>query len=170
MKRLAMILAFIICMSGCAAPAWERVEDQVPPVPVSAKEEPYMVLVDVPQGMELVDQNAYSSLYSTQLGDFEVQTDCFYASDMADAVKMITGMEAETMTVLQTQRFGLPEYQFVWVTNTEQGSRVCRGDLVMDGVNCYCVVCSAAEEQAGSFFEDVRYVFSTFGLSLDEGV
>ena len=100
----------------------------------------------------------------------EVETRVFPASDMASAVKVLSGYEEDRLNILQTERFDMPEYQFAWVTQTECGQRLSRADIVIDETACYAIVCSTLEQSGNAHAEDVRQVMATFGLYTDEGV
>ena len=100
----------------------------------------------------------------------EVETRTFLTSGLDSAVSMVSGFEAEKLTILKTTRFDMPEYQFAWAAQTEQGMRLYRADLVLDGMTCYAVVCSHSEDVGTGCDTQIRQVFSSFGLFTDEGV
>lgn len=169
MKKLVCMIAAVLLLSGCSRTVWETVDDtDLSPHPVS--QQVYGIELDPTKNMTLLDSDEAGSLYTTQNGELEIETRTFVSSDLNSAVELLSGLSADTMTVLQTDRFGLDEYQFAWVTHTEQGQRLCRADLLMDGVNCYAVVCSTLEEVGNTFEEDLRHVFATFTLEPEETV
>ena len=171
MKKIACLLLIVLLLSGCSRPAWETVEDEMPEVPAAQwLDETYTIEIGVPADTELLESKEDWKVYSTQNGEFEVETRKFLASGLGDAVKTLTGYSQEQLTIMETSRFDLPEYQFVWVTQTQQGSRLCRADLVMDGADCYAVVCSTLEQVGTAYEPQVRQAISTFGLFMDEGV
>ena len=170
MKKLILPLLILVFLTGCSSPAWETVDDTHEVSAASWLEEAYSIEIGVPQTMSLLDACAGCSVYSNDDGSFEVETRTFLASDLDTAVQMLTGYRAGDLNILQTERFDLPEYQFAWVTQTEQGSRLCRADMVVDGMEHYAVICSTLEDAGDAYAWDVRQVISTFGLYVDEGV
>lgn len=171
MKKALWFALALCCLTGCSHPAWETVEDPAEAVSsVHWIDEAYRVEISLPEGIEPVFEEKAQTLYSSQHGDFEIQTRTYLASSPDEAIQSLTGYEAQALTVLQTQRSGMPEYRFAWIAQGEQGSRVCRADLVMNGTECYAVVCSTNEDAGNAYQDQMRYVFSTFGLSADEGV
>ncbi|MBP3633136.1 MAG: hypothetical protein J6J43_00995 [Oscillospiraceae bacterium] len=171
MKKLITLSLVFLVLTGCARPVWETVSDTVPDVPVVAwQEKAYNIELGLPQGVELLNSNAGWSLYTDEQGQLQIETGTFLAADLADAVKTISGYDEQELNILQTERFGLPEYQFAWVSASKEGSRVCRADLVMNGSDCYAVVCSTPEQAGNTFADEVRQTISTFGLYMDEGV
>ena len=171
MKRLGWLLGVVLMLTGCSGPVWETVNDVVlqEQVPVW-QEEAYELQLGVPEEAALLLENDVCSLYSTANGELEVETITFLASGLESAVKTVSGFSAEDLTILRTSRFDLPEYQFAWVSQTEQGARLYRADVIMDGMRCYAVVCSSLENAGDYYAFQARQVFSTFGLSGDSGV
>ncbi len=167
MKLLCMFLC-VFCLSGCSAvPAWETVEDFAPDIPVSSwQSDTYAITVALPEDAQLIGETDTAQLY--QAGDCEIETTTFLAADLNTAVKYLSGYESDRVTIIQTTRFDLPEYQFAWYTQTAEGGKLCRADVVMDDTVCYAVVCTAPEDVP--FPEETRQVFATFGLSAPEPV
>lgn len=165
--KIFAILSAILLLSGCGlqTEVWETVED---PISVSSEAEPiYDINIGLPEAA-LTDTAEHCCRYETE--SLQVETSSFFATDLNDAVLYLTGFEAEKLTILQTGRFGLPEYQFAWYSQTEEGGRLYRADLLMDGMTCYAVVCSYAEDAGENAWDEACGVFSAFGLSPIEAV
>ena len=164
MKFAWILPLLLLFLTGCGVQAetWETVEDNI--VPVVAD---YDVTVGLPEDA-LTDRTENCCRYETE--NLLVETSTFQASSLDDAVRYLSGFEAEKLTILQTARFDLPEYQFAWYCQTSEGGRLCRADLVMDGTTCYGVVCSFPEEAGEAAWAEARQVFSAFGLSPAEAV
>lgn len=164
MRKIACLACALVLLTGCSVPAWETVEDFLPSQPVSGwMETAYEIQIGLPEQAALTWETGGCKLY--EAGNLEIETDTFLASGLNSAVRHLTGYEAEQVSILQTERFDLPEYQFAWYSQTEEGGQMCRADLVMDGTVCYAVVCRAPEDAGNVLGEEVRQVFSSFGLS-----
>ena len=162
MKIVLLLSLLVLFLTGCGArvETWETVEDTVA---VTESASPvYDIIVGLPEAA-LTDETDNSRRYETEY--LQVETSMFQAKDLNDAVHYLSGFEAENLTILQTTRFDLPEYQFAWYCQTEEGGRLCRADLVMDGTTCYGVVCSFSEEAGEIAWTEARQVFSAFGLT-----
>lgn len=171
MKKMTLVVLMLLLLTGCSQPVWETVDDAYQDVPAASwLENTYTIVTALPQDVTLLERTEGWCVYSNADGSIEVETRTFPASDFAAAAKMISGYDAQKLNVLQTERFGLPEYQFAWVTQTECGQRLCRADLVLDETDCYAVICSTLEEVGDVYAEDIRQVISAFGLYVDEGV
>lgn len=169
MRKIACLLCSLALLTGCSVPVWETVEDFQPSQPVSGwMETAYEIQIGLQEQPELIWETAGCKLY--EAGNLEIETDVFLSSGLDSAVRRLTGYEVEQISILQTERFALPEYQFAWYSQTEEGGQMCRADLVMDGMVCYAVVCRVPEDQGNTMSEEVRQVFSGFGLSGKEAV
>ena len=171
MKTVCLVCLLALLLSGCAAPVWETVEDVSPAVEAAAwQEDTYTIQLGLPEGAALLEEAGGCRLYGTGDGSLEILTETFLASGLDSAVRHLSGLSAEDLTSLRTQRFSLPEYQFVWYAQSEEGGWLCRADLVLDGLDCYAVVCRSREAGGNGLDDAIRQVFSSFGLFRDEGV
>lgn len=163
--KIVALLSILFLLTGCSiqTASWETVEDHS----VSAEQALYGIAIGLPEAA-LTDEIEGCRRYETQSLQVEVST--FFASDFEDAIHRLSGFAADKLTVLQTSRFGLPEYQFAWYCQTEEGGKLCRADMVMDGMTCYAVVCSASETGGEAAREEAGQVFSSFGLMSAEAV
>ena len=166
MKTVIIAMGLTIWLSGCGAPAWETVHDNLPtPTEAVWQESAYEISLGIPDHLQLVEEGNTYALYSSEHGEVEIETSRFLTTGLEQAIEKLSGYSADRMMVLQTQRFELPEYQFAWVSQSEQGTRLYRADLIMDGTCCYAVVCSSLEEAGDYASFEARKVFSTFGLN-----
>lgn len=160
------LLCLCLLLTGCSVQTaqWETVADLT-----SVENDPpaYSITVGLPEEA-VTDKTEGRCRYETQ--NYWVETGAFYATDAESAIETLSGFSAEKLTVLKTSRFDLPEYQFAWFCQTEEGGRLCRADLVMDGMTCYAVVCSVPESAGEEPWAEARQVFSSFGLSPAEAV
>ena len=121
MKKLICLLPLLF-LTGCSRPAWETVCDTIPSVAALAQDScAYSISLGMPQELQLAEQDGRTAIYSTAQGEMEVRTETFFASSSETAISYLTAMEPDALTVLQTERFDLPEYQFVWLSATEKG-------------------------------------------------
>ena len=168
--KIMMLCALLALLCGCASPVWETVSDDVPQEEAIAvwQEEAYTITLGLPQEAILQEADAGRSRYRVAETGLEIMTEVFLSSDLHSALRHVSGQDADSLTVLETTRFSLPEYQFAWY-EAETG-QLCRADLVMDGMTCYAVVCATPEDAGDSLLGEVRAVLAPFGLSGDEGV
>ena len=72
------------------------------------------------------------------------------------------------LEVLETRRFGLPEYRFAWASASDEGNYVSQASLVEDGSYYYALIFSVREEMGSAYEGCAEAVFSSFGLYGDE--
>ncbi len=160
----AAVLAAACC--GCASDAvtWETVDDEIVEASGPA-EEPYIITFGVPSD---VDANPLTdgsrSLYVQEDGDYEILSDVVTAPNHDAAIEQVSGFPADELDVLETTRFGLPEYRFAWVSESDEGSYVSQAAVVEDGNYYYTLVFSAREEVGNAYDSCAEEVFASFGI------
>lgn len=170
-QSMVILIVMILMLVGCSQPTWETVADSRGDVAVMSRyDSEYAVEVQLPQDMQLLQQMDGWDIYATADGVLEVELRTILASDLDSAVYRLSGFTSEELNILQTEKSGMPEYQFVWTSQTEEGSRVYRAELIMSDVECYAVVCSFLEVSGNTYEKEVRQVLSEFRLSADDGV
>lgn len=170
MKKICLLLAGLLLLCGCQAePQWETVDDDVAAVSAPVQE-PCAITFGVPTDAteELRSEEADRSIYVQDAGDYEIISDVIEASDLDSAVRQVSGFETKNLDLVETSRFGLPEYQFAWTSESDEGRRISRASLVEDGSYYYALIFSV-REGAGTTYDDcAEAVFSSFGLYGDE--
>ncbi len=151
-----------------AAIDWETVDDEV--IPASGPiEEPYVITFGVPDDATMEPLSAHDrGLYVAENGDYEVYSDVIAAPNLDQALKAVSGFGEDELDVVETTRFGLPEYRFAWASASDEGGRVSRAALVEDENYFYALVFSVKEGLGTKYDEEAEAVFSSFGLYGDE--
>lgn len=169
--KILWLVAALLVLNGCSVPVWETVDDSEMAVPAATwQDEVHDIQFGLPDGLVLQEQTDNWKLYSNPNGDMEIQARRFLASDVDQAIRTISGFDAEQLTVLETSRYDRPMYRFSWLSQSEQGCYLNRACLVFDEMNCYALICSRTEEAGTMHEEMIRSVFSSFGLSSGTGI
>lgn len=160
----AAALAAICC--GCAADTvtWETVDDEIVAASGPA-EEPYVITFGVPSDVDanpLTD--GHRSLYVQEDGDYEILSDVLTAPNHLAAIEEVSGFSADELDVMETTRFGLPQYRFAWVSASDEGTYVSQAAVVEDGSYYYALVFSAREEVGDTYNACAEAVFESFGI------
>lgn len=121
------------------------------------------IRVFVPADAQLMAQDPAKpgERYLHKDGDYSICTRKLLGTTAEGVIGQITGISAEELTILETQRFGLPEYRFSWY----EDGLCCRGDVIQDGELFYAVVVSIQEELGGEYGNLAAQVFSSIGLN-----
>lgn len=154
----------LLLLCGCSTPVWETVDDLQPETAVSRQVQLFELQLQLPEQVQLLAADDAGSLWATADSELEIEQRVFLTTDPDSAIRAISGFTKEQLTVLQTTRQGLPEYQFAWVSQTDRGARLYRADLILDGFTCYAVVCSSLEDSGEQYAFQARQVFSSLHL------
>lgn len=165
-KRWLMGLALLPLLSACSAPVtWETVDDPAVVTVSAAQEEPYLITFGVPEDVvQPVSGEAGGNLYLQENGDYEIYSEVLTASDKEAAIRMVSGFEAEDLDIVETERFGLPEYRFAWVSASDEGNFVSQASVVEDGDYFYTLIFSVREEAGNQYADCAEAVFASFGV------
>lgn len=101
-------------------------------------------------------------------GKYYIITQVLENCNAEEAIKNITGFDAEKIGALCTQMQAMPEYRFSWCAEGENGMLSCTGVVVEDDHNCYCLEFFVQEQYAKECAQVREQIMSSFGLYLDE--
>ena len=160
-----VVVCLVVLLCSCSAQVqWETVDDEAIAVS-SVEEEPYVITFGVPEDVNLDPiSNGNSSLYVQKDGEYEIFSDTFTASSLDEALRTVSGFGAEELDVVETQRFGLPEYRFAWASSSDEGEYLSQASLVEDGSQYYTLIFSVREDAGREYDGCAEAVFSSFGL------
>ncbi len=169
LRILAAALGVAALCSGCAgvpaAGSWETVDDTAAVAASGPVEEPYVITFGIPEDVVLEPvTDGGRSLYVQKDGDYEIVSDVFTAASRDEAIRRLTGFGADELEILETERFGLPEYRFAWASTTDEGAYVSQAALVEDTDYYYALVFSVREGLGSQYDDCAEEVFSTFGV------
>ena len=172
-KAVFLTCALALLLGGCAAaePAWETVDDTVVLDAGSYLDSAYTMLFDVPADAreDALAAAAGRTVYTNAAGDYEIVGQTLLCADADTAVRRLSGFSPEELDVIETTRFGLPEYRFAWYTSGDEGGSLCRADVLLDGTYCYALTFSARESCGNTYDSTAQRVFATLSLFEDEG-
>ena len=109
-----------------------------------------------------------SRQYTAPDGSYEISATVFETSDPESAIRQLTGLDASRFDLIRTTRFSLPEYQFAWSAETDDGDRLYRAAMLCDEHYCYALCFSAPAGSGTSYDSMQESVFASFGLYYDE--
>lgn len=162
---LALLLPALLC--ACAATqTWETVSDVQPTEVVPALSDALLLDFSVPSGA-FADgsEDGAVRVYTHTDGDYTITARTILSSSLEGVTRRLAGAAPEALSVLQTNRFHLPEYQFVWAESGDEGALLCRADVLCDGDCYYALTFSVREALAPLYAETARDVFSSLSLN-----
>lgn len=160
MKRWIWILIALL-LSGCGeTETFETVSDE--PVVLTAAEprEVHFYLAEEP-AMPAMESDA-GKIYLC--GDYDVMLQTLESGDLAKTVAQTSGFSMEDLTVIQTGTGEIQKYEFVWTTNSEDGSRIGRATILDDGSYHYVLSATVPSELIEEYQEIWNGIFESFQL------
>ena len=98
MKTVCLVCLLALLLSGCATPVWETVAVEA----AAWQEDTYTIQLGLPEGAALLEEAGGCRLYGTGDGSLEILTETFLASGLDSAVRHLSGLSAEDLTILRT--------------------------------------------------------------------
>lgn len=159
MKKLWMVLAILLLLSGCGGQeTLETVaDDMAEPVMAVTKE----ISVALPEEAEqTVLEGVSGNLYLGR--DYTIAVETVDAGDLDKTLYAMTGFHRDDLTILTTTQGNVTRRDFVWVSAGESGEQMGRGVILDDGSYHYClsVLRPAQAETSQIIWEDVYQSFS----------
>ncbi len=175
MKRLLVCVVCALLLAGCAEQTeWETVNDTLDAAIETAAigEEPYQIIFSVPMDavLETFSQSDTRTVYTHVDGDYEIEAMVLSTSSIDEVVQELTGFQPDAVETIQTTRFDMPEYRFVWYSSSDEGGYLHRADVLTDTEYSYALVFSTREETGTTYQDCMNEVLDSFGLYVYEGV
>ena len=161
MKKLCLILAVALMLTGCSAVGTFETLGKV----YGEQEKPAMQEVSY----ELTDdaaaqtiQSDYGSLYFCDGYEIAVQT--MESGDLDRTLRQLTGFGRDHLTVIETGLTPAARYECVWSAAGEGGDQVGRLVILDDGNYHYCMSVMAEATTAASLREQWQVLLDSFIL------
>jgi hypothetical protein len=170
MKKFVLLLAaalLLLPLAACAkTETWETVDEEIPLTAGSCLDGAYDIVYTAPPDAvrETFGAQDGCSVCTAAGGDYEITSQVLLASSAESAVRRLSGFAPERLNIIKTSRCGLPEYQFAWYTTGDEGGRLCRTDLLMDGLYGYALTFSEREGLGTAYDSTVKDVFASLSL------
>jgi len=169
--KLLTLFACLLFLAGCSTTAshWETVSDIHTAEPCHWSETAFGISYGIPENLQTSCTSSDGVRYEINGGELIVSSEVLLTSDVETAISQLTNQEARDLSVIELERFGLPEYRFTWCETTEEGQlRLYTADLVLDDIYGYALLCSTDTSVGNQYDHQIETVFSTFGLYFDE--
>lgn len=164
MKKWWILVPMALLLAGCSQPT-EQVYETVGPIeyePV-AEAEPQYISVWTPSdaAVETLAGEDGGTLYSWS--DCELRVTTVDAGDIQHTLETITGLDYDSLTVMNYRKDDTQYYETVWTTSSEDGIYIGRALVADDGNFHYCLSLTSPE---GSNTTDVyAEICGSFALS-----
>lgn len=159
MKKFCLIAVLALLLTGCGArETFETVNDDldVPAVAQAGK-----IMVNLPENAaSAVMENEDGALY--QCNGYHVVLQTLPGGNLDNTLRTVTGYGKDAVSVMETKRYGMDRYDFVWTSASEQGDQIGRGSILSDGTYHYCVSVMGNAADYLQYEDAYRSVLSSF--------
>ena len=161
MKKLAMLLAMALVLSGCGTrETFETVADEMVQ---SVMAEPREIWVSVPEDSAMPAMESENGcVYICK--DYAVAVQTVGSGDLNATVQLVSGFDRDRVTLLKTNRDGLDRYDFVW-TCAGENQQLGRAAILDDGNYHYVVSATIDAALIEEYQEIWNGIFESFTLS-----
>lgn len=161
MKKVWMILALALVLSGCGAE--ETYETMADELIQSVMAQPREISITLPEEALLPAMESDSgTLYICK--DYDVIVQTVESGDLEETIRLVSGFSPEELTIMQTQTGEMTQYDFVWTTTTDGGEQVGRAMILDDGNYHYILTTMADADVVEEYREIWNGLFETFEL------
>ena len=164
MKKFCCLLLILLMLSGCSAPVYETLGDVVHVGLTQGQ--PRRVLISFPEDASLLTASGEDRLYLCN--GYTLTLQARPSGDLADTVLALSGRNMEDLTVLESLCGDHKRYDFVWITNGEEGELLCRAAVLDDGQFHYSMTVMASTEDTADLKDTWNALFSSFCLDQKE--
>jgi hypothetical protein len=163
MKKCGILLILIVLFTGChREEPMETVSDELL-VPVLSPT--YEIVVSIPEEATeaVISSQDDQRLYFCNGYTMEIQT--LAGGDLEKTVKMISGYQAQDLTIVKTRTKGVKKAQWVWSSVGESGDQLGRAVVLDDGRYHYCVSVMSDASVSGQLEQEWETVFASVTLT-----
>ena len=161
MKKLVMLLAMALVLSGCGArETFETVADEMVQ---SVMAQPGEIWVSLPEDSAMpAMESENGSVYICK--DYEVAMQTLESGDLNATVQLVSGFDRDRVTLLKTRQDELDRYDFVW-TCAGENLQLGRAAILDDG-NYHYVISATIDAALMEEYQEIwNGIFDSFTLS-----
>lgn len=148
MKKIWLLVAAVLLLSGCAAAeTFETVSDDLV-APVMGQEK--HVVLDLPDSATSPVVNTADGGRFFMCDGYDLFVQSMTGGDLSRTVKQVCGYTLDCVTILESNKDGIHRYEWVWTSAGEGGDQIGRAVVLSDGNYHYCVSVMADAETAGT--------------------
>ena len=160
MKKVWLILALLLLLTGCGAGEFEPILDVYAP---EALQEPAQITLSLPEeaGIEVFGGET-GRIYLCD--GYSITVETWEGGSIDRSLRQLTGYDSKSLTVLQRTEGTLLRYECAWICAGEAGDQIGRAVVMDDGVYHYCVSVMADATEAGSLQAQWQGILTSVSL------
>lgn len=165
MKKLWVIPLLALLLVGCGKKrTFETVAD-VPDTPVISAVQRIQIHLPPELSAPALQGAETGTLYLCD--DYSVTVQTMAAGDLQRTIREVSGMDKDSLQIIETRQGDTRRYQWVWTANGENGAQVGRGCVLDDGAYHYVLTAMADENKAEQVQPKWKEIFTSFTLATE---
>ena len=163
LKKLGIVLALGLILSGCGAQETLETVSDLYVQPVSAVLQ--QVVVDIPQeaSATVMQSDTAGTMYLCD--DYTITLQTFASGDLDKTLQTATGYGKDKLQIMQTRTENAKRYECVWTAAGEGQTQVGRTCVLDDGSYHYVLTVMAAENRAGELMQAWKALMESFRIA-----
>lgn len=142
MKKIVVILLVVLCLMGCTAETFEKVEDELVQQVMHPQKKVNVLLEDGAVAIRSGENTIYLC------DGYEVTVQTMASGNLSATLKELTGFGRDDLVVFQTKADDLDRYECAWAAIGEGGDVAGRAVIYDDGIHHYCITVMADAKDA----------------------
>lgn len=163
MKKIWLVVPLVLLIAGCSQQVSLETITDVPDTPVISAMQKALIQLPEELSTPVLESEENGTLYLCD--DYALTVHTVQGGDLAKTIFNATGLDKETLQIIQTEQSGVKRYQWIWTTVGESGTQVGRGCVLDDGNYHYVLTALCGEEIAGELQSQWREIFASFRLT-----
>ncbi len=165
MKKLCLLAAVVLMLTGCGKPEDFETMSDMYEIPESVQAQQTSMLLDR-EAVSIGWEDGEDKIYICD--DFCVMVETFSAGDLDATIRNVTGYAKEDLMIMERTASGITSYECVWVSAGEGGDQVGRMLILDDGDYHYALSVMADADKAGDLSETWQLLFDSFAIGQPE--
>lgn len=165
MKKLWVIPLIALLFAGCGKKQTLETITDVQDTPVVSTVQRIQVQLPPELSTPALQGETTGTLYLCD--DYSVTVQTVESGDLRRTIRDATGMDKESLQIIQTRQGATKRYQWVWTANGENGAQVGRGCVLDDGAYHYVLTALADETAAEKVQPQWKEIFASFTLAAE---
>lgn len=165
MKKLWVIPLMALFLIGCGKKQTLETIADVPDIPVISTARRIQLQLPPELSAPILQGDETGALYLCD--DYSVTVQTVEAGDLQQTIREVTGMNKDSLQMVETCQGDIKQYQWVWATNGENGAQVGKGCVLDDGAYHYVLIAMADENKTEQVRPKWKEIFASFSLAAE---
>ena len=165
MKKLWVIPLIALLLVGCGKKQSLETITDIPDTPVVSAVQRIQLQLPPELSAPVLQGEETGTLYMCD--DYSITVQTLEAGDLQRTIREVTGMNKDSLQVIQTRQGDTKRYQWMWSATGENEIQVGRGCILDDGAYHYVLTALVDEAKAEKVQTQWKEIFASFTLATE---